>query len=110
MKYSHLFALAACLATQAPATVALDTNSEANATVSYGDLDLSTVEGTVALEQRIERAAHRLCRSTEPPSIAERKIRSECFDTAVAKARNEVRRAVIAADHGVGLAMGEARQ
>jgi UrcA family protein len=54
--------------------------------VSYGDLDLSTDEGTVALYQRISQAARRVCPLEDSRALAQRVSSDTCRAAAVARA------------------------
>lgn len=69
-------------------------------TVAYGDLDLTTVEGTAELDRRIKRAANRVCRQTAlfyhmPPSV-----RPTCWRLTYAETKSSIELAIAEARGG----------
>jgi UrcA family protein len=68
--------------------------------VSHADLDLSSTNGRVRLEQRVRSAADRLCRDDLRASPEGGYLNRKCFDAAVANALPQVRLAVARARNG----------
>ncbi|HXO14916.1 MAG TPA: UrcA family protein [Steroidobacteraceae bacterium] len=82
--WSAAFTSITCLlgATQAPAA---DPSGARSVTVSYRDLNLSSIEGATALYQRIKRAANHVC--DEPGAgIAHFQEWKSCYQAAIADA------------------------
>ena len=83
-------------ATQAPAADPSDVRSE---TVSYRDLNLSTIEGATALYLRIKHAANHVC--DEPGTgIAHFQEWKSCYQAAIADAVAKVNSPLLTSVHG----------
>lgn len=84
-----LFALAAALATSlfAAAPTAAETRS---ISVSYADLNLASAAGRTTLENRIARAATRVCRYNGSPDLKSQQLALGCRTTAMADALAKV--------------------
>ncbi len=93
--WSVAFASVACLlgATQAQAADPSGVRSE---TVSYRDLNLSTIEGATALYLRIKRAANHVC---DEPGVGMEHFREwqSCYQAAIADAVAKVNSPLLAA-------------
>jgi UrcA family protein len=73
------------------AHAAAQTDDAPKATVSYADLDLSSVPGRAALERRIERAVDRVCPEQPAPfQLGEQKAFRACHASALDKAKAQL--------------------
>ncbi len=96
--WSVAFTSAACLlgASQAPAA---DPGATRSVTVSYRDLNLSTIEGATALYQRIRRAANSVC--DEPGSgVTRYQEWKSCYQAAIADAVAKVNSPLLTSVYG----------
>ena len=86
----------------APASAAagppIEVDGPPSAQVGFPDLDLGTRAGVAALQNRVRRAASRLCLGYAGGDLEERMGPQTCFRTAVASAQGQVEQAV--ADFG----------
>jgi UrcA family protein len=90
--WSAAFTSIACLLGAAQAGAApTETRSE---TVSYRDLDLSTIEGATTLYQRLKSAARHVCDEPGANPFALQEWRS-CYDAAMADAVAKVNNALL---------------
>lgn len=80
--WSAAFTSAACLAGAAQASAADAPRSQ---TVSYRDLNLSTIEGATALYQRLRRAADWVC-DERGTGVERYRIWQSCYRAAIADA------------------------
>jgi UrcA family protein len=96
--WSAAFTSITCLlgATQAPAADPSGVRSE---TVSYRDLDLSTIEGATALYLRIKHAANHVCDEPEA-SVAQYQQWRSCYRAAIADAVAKVNSPLLTSVHG----------
>lgn len=83
---------AAIAAGFAPGAGAADDGTVRKVTVRYGDLDLSSPQGAVALYRRIGIAAEEVCRPFEGRDLARTSIFRACKQRAVADAVSRVNR------------------
>lgn len=66
--------------------VAADGAKAPTATVGYGDLDVSTVQGATALYARIRSAAEHVCSSFDRPlDLNSQALKADCISQAIAK-------------------------
>lgn len=72
------------------------------AVVSYADLDISGPAGQAKLRARVKAAAAQLCLSKARLTLIEERLRSRCFDAAIANAEMQIARAT--SDEGIRLA------
>jgi UrcA family protein len=96
--WSAAFTSITCLlgAAQAPAA---DPSGARSVTVSYRDLNLSTIEGATALYLRIRHAANSVC--DEPGAgIAQFQEWKSCYQAAIADAVAKVNSPLLSAVHG----------
>jgi UrcA family protein len=96
--WSAAFTSITCLlgATQAPAAGPSGARSE---TVSYRDLNLSTIEGATALYQRIRHAANSVC--DEPGAgVARYQEWKSCYQAAIADAVAKVNSPLLTSVYG----------
>jgi UrcA family protein len=96
---SLAFASIACLmgVSQAPATQSA--LAAPSVTVSYHDLNLSTVEGASTLYKRIRRAANSVC-GYEGRTLYEQRLWKACFDDAIAHAVATIDNPLLTGVHG----------
>lgn len=59
----------------------------ASLAVGYGDLDLTSAEGHAALNQRIDRAARRVCAAEDPRNVRQLAAAGACYRVALASAQ-----------------------
>lgn len=64
-------------------------------TVQFGDLDLNKPQGVDALFKRIRNAAESVCNHYEGRTLLEKRLYSECVDTALSTAITRVDRPVL---------------
>jgi len=96
--WSVAFTSVACLlgATAAPAADPSGVRSE---TVSFRDLNLSTIEGATALYLRIKRAANQVCDEPEA-GVARYQAWRNCYRAAIADAVAKVNSPLLTSVHG----------
>ena len=96
--WSAVLTSTTCLlgATQAPAADPSGVRSE---TVSYRDLNLSTIEGATALYLRIKHAANHVCDEPEA-GVAQYQQWRSCYRAAIADAVAKVNSPLLTAVHG----------
>jgi UrcA family protein len=75
----------ACLAGAAQAPAA-DPGTQRSVTVSFRDLNLSTIEGATALYLRIKRAANSVCDDGSTAGLAHYREWKSCYQAAIADA------------------------
>lgn len=85
---SSLLALSSSPASAGTPSEASDAPS---VSVSYGDLNLATEEGTLALYKRIVSAARQVCPADAGPNVRLLAIARRCVDEAVARAVSDIR-------------------
>ena len=96
--WSVAFASVACLLGATPAPAA-DPSGARSETVSYRDLNLSTIEGATALYQRIRRAANSVC--DEPGSgVTRYQEWKSCYQAAIADAVAKVNSPLLTSVYG----------
>jgi UrcA family protein len=96
--WSVAFTSVACLLGATPAPAA-DPGAPRSETVSYRDLNLSTIEGATALYQRIRHAANSVC--DEPGAgVARYQQWKSCYQAAIADAVAKVNSPLLTSVHG----------
>jgi UrcA family protein len=96
--YSVAFTSVACLLGAAPAPAA-DPSGARSETVSYRDLNLSTIEGATTLYLRIKHAANRVCDDPRT-GIAYFQAWRSCYQAAIADAVAKVNNPLLTSVHG----------
>jgi UrcA family protein len=79
--------------------------TEDSVAVSYGDLDLSTADGSARFERRVRNAARSLCGSAQLQPINMQRQVSACQQTAVANAKADAQVAMAKSGGTVRLAL-----
>ena len=93
--------LAACLlaGTSGVALAASPQDDVPSMVVAYGDLDLSTAEGTRTLYKRISTAARQVCPFEDSRDLARLALSHACREQAIARAVHDVNSPRLAALH-----------
>ena len=99
MKYCLPVAISALLLSQPLGASPAADNVVGNATITYGELDLSTTDGAQILYQRIKRAARKVCQTNGLVSVERQRRARECYDRVVADAVNRVNQPLVASVH-----------
>lgn len=79
--------------------------AEDSVAVSYGDLDLSTADGSARFERRVRNAARSLCGSAQLQPINMARQVSACQQSAIANAKADAEIAMAKSDAPVRLAL-----
>lgn len=92
-----LFAIASLIVLGFATTSAAnaDPQSPESLTVQFGDLDLNKAQGADVLFKRIRNAAESVCRQFESRTLSQKRLHSECVDTALSTAVTRVDRPVL---------------
>jgi UrcA family protein len=86
-------------APQSMAAVAAPAESPSQFVVRYADLDLSKVQDSAKLYERLERAAAHVCRGFDGPRLDLQRMKRQCEDAALTNAVAAVNHAAITALH-----------
>jgi UrcA family protein len=97
MKFRRMIGSAGCavlLGSFALAAYAAD-GTIPQETVKYGDLNVTSAQGAVALYSRIRAAAHDVCRSFDNRDLASQKLMDACVHRAISDAVQNVDQAAL---------------
>jgi UrcA family protein len=98
---ARVVALAGCLfaGTLSAAHAATPADGVPSVVVKFGDLNLSTEQGTSSLYHRIVAAARQVCPKADPRELSAYASSQACQNAAIARAVNDVHSEHLAATH-----------